>query len=108
MILILKLMIRNINIKHCKRGIDLSSFKNKNFLNLKELTLDNNNINNIYPLFSCEFPVLEMFDLEDNEIDNTIIDLLEKLNLPELISLNLYSNKIIDLKLFEVIKKLKN
>ena len=100
-------IIVSISIKHCKRGIDLSSFKNKNFLNLKELTLDNNNINNIYPLFSCEFPVLEMFDLEDNEIDNTIIDLLEKLNLPELIFLNIYSNKITDLKLFEVIKKFK-
>ena len=100
-------IIVSISIKHCKRGIDLSSFKNKNFLNLKELTLDNNNINNIYPLFSCEFPVLEMFDLQDNEIDNTIIYLLEKLNLPELISLNIYSNKITDLKLFEVIKKFK-
>ena len=100
-------IIVSISIKHCKRGINLSSFKNKNFLNLKELTLDNNNINNIYPLFSCEFPVLEMCDLEDNEIDNTIIDLLEKLNLPELIFLNIYSNKITDLKLFEVIKKFK-
>ena len=99
--------IASINIKDCKRGINLSAFENKNFDNLKELTLEKDNCNNISPLFSCEFPVLEILNLEDNGIDNTIIDLLKKLNLPELKHLNLYSNKITDLKTPEAIKKFK-
>ena len=99
--------IVSINIKHSKEKIDLSCFENKKFSNLKEITIVSDNCNNIAPLFSCEFPVLEILNLEDNGIDNTIIDLLKKLSLPELTYLNLYSNKITDLKLFEVINKFK-
>ena len=71
------------------------------------MTLLSDKCNDISPLFSCEFPVLEILNLGDNEINNTIIDLLKKLSLPELTYLNLYSNKITDLKLFEVINKFK-
>ena len=99
--------IVSINIIECEGRIDLSSFKNIRFLNLKELTLLSDKCNDISPLFSCEFPVLEILNLGDNEINNTIIDLLKKLSLPELTYLNLYSNKITDLKLFEVINKFK-
>ena len=60
---------------------------------------------NISPLFSCQFPVLENLDLENNGIDNTIIKLLEKLNLPELKILNLYKNKITDEKIFALVQK---
>ena len=63
------------------------------------------NFNDISPLFSCQFPVLENLDLENNGIDNTIIKLLEKLNLPELKILNLYKNKITDEKIFALVQK---
>ena len=43
--------------------------------------------------------------MADNQIGNTIIDLLEKLNLPELNYLNLFLNKITSLKIFEIIQK---
>ena len=102
--------IISIKIKQCDKSINLSSFENKKFINLKELTLVSNKCNNIYdisPLFSCEFPVLEIINLEDSGIDNAIIDLFEKKNFPELIYLNLYSNKITNIKLFEVITKFK-
>ena len=59
----------------------------------------------IYSLSSSEFPVLEILNLDDNNFGNKIIDVLDKLNLPKLIFLNLYSNNITDIKLFDVIKK---
>ena len=97
--------IISIHIVVCKTAIDLSMFKNKKFLNLKELTLVSDKIEDISTLHYCEFPVLEILSLGDNKIGNSIIDLLEKLILPELTLLNLYSNNITDIKLFEVIKK---
>ena len=97
--------IVSINIKKSQVLIELSSFKDKKFPNLKELILVSNHIKDISPLFSCEFPILEKLDLADNEIDNTVIEFLKKLNLPELTYLNLFVNKITNLEIFELIKK---
>ena len=97
--------IRIIHFNNIKKEIDFSLLKNKNFINLKELYIREMNFNDISPLFSCQFPVLENLDLENNGIDNTIIKLLEKLNLPELKILNLYKNKITDEKIFALVQK---
>ena len=100
--------IISINIKESEVKIDLTEFKNKNFKNLKELVLEKDKIDDISPLFSCEFPVLEILNIERNNlVENTIIDLLENLKLPNLIYLDLFSTNITNLKIFELIKKFK-
>ena len=97
-------ILRIINIKDTDLHKELFLFKDKKFYNLTELVLVKDKCSDISPLLSCEFPSLEKLDLEDNSIDNIIIDLLEKVKFPKLIYLNLYSNKITSLKLFELIK----
>ena len=103
--------LRVINIKNIDLHKEIFFFKNKKFNNLTELVLVKDKCSDISPLLSCKFPRLKKLDLEDNSIDNTIIDLLEKVKFPKLKYLNLYSNKITSLKLFELVKnftKLKN
>ena len=99
--------IFSINIKQNKTGIDLTIFQGKKFINLKELILPSNNCFNIENLFSCEFPVLEILDLEVNGINDSIIELFEKVSFPQLIYLNLFSNQITSIKLFDLVKKFK-
>ena len=99
--------IYSINIKQNKTGIDLTIFQGKKFINLKELILPSNNCFNIENLFSCEFPVLQILDLEVNGINDSIIELFEKVNFPQLIYLNLFSNQITSIKLFDLVKKFK-
>ena len=100
-------LIREISIKNINKEINFSKIKNINFQNLKVLIIRGRNFKEIYPLFSCRFPVLEHLDLEKNCIDNTIIELLEKLNLTELKILNLFKNNITDEKIFNLIKQYK-
>jgi hypothetical protein len=97
-----------IKIKNSKIPIDLSIFKNIEFPCLKELILTNDGINDISPLSSCKFPVLEKLNLEKNNIDDNIIVFLKKINLPKLTYLNLFVNKITNLEIFEIIKKFEN
>jgi Leucine-rich repeat (LRR) protein len=100
--------IKSISIKNSKLVIDLSIFSYRNFQYLTELILINDQISDISPLFSCEFPALEKLDLENNNIDNTIIQFLKTKKFPELTFLNLFMNKITSLEIFEVIKNFKN
>ena len=97
--------IISIIIKESPKPIELSAFKNIIFPNLKQLILVKDKIKDISPFFSCEFPILEKLDLAHNEIDNTVIALLKKLNLPELNFLNLFINKITSLEILELIEK---
>jgi len=78
------------------------AFKNIIFPNLKQLILFKDKIKDISPLFSCEFPILEKLDLAHNEIDNTVIAFLKRLNLSELTYLNLFVNKITNLEILEL------
>ena len=87
------------------KEIIFSKIKNITFQNLKILIIRGRNFKEIYPLFSCRFPVLEHLDLKKNFIDNTIIELLEKSNFTELKILNLFKNKITDEKIFKLIKQ---
>ena len=98
-------LVREISIKNINKEIIFSKIKNITFQNLKILIIRGRNFKEIYPLFSCRFPVLEHLDLEKNFIDNTIIELLEKLNFTELKILNLFKNNITDEKIFKLIKQ---
>ena len=100
-------LMREISIKNINKEINFSKIKNINFQNLKVLIIRGRNFKEIYPLFSCRFPVLEHLDLEKNCIDNTIIELLEKLNLTKLKKLSLFKNNITDEKIFKLIKQYK-
>ena len=44
---------------------------------MKELNLNNNEIEDISPLENCNFENLEKFDIEENKLDNNIL-LLKK------------------------------
>ena len=99
--------IGSISIECYKYSISLSIFKNREFPYLKELILKNAKINDIEPLFSCEFPVLEKLNFENNKIDNRIIDFLKVKKLPKITYISLYVNKITDLEIFNVINKFK-
>ena len=88
-------------------NINLYKLTGCNFSNLKELVLTSNNIKDISPLFKCKFPILSTLDLADNPINNEVINLLEELDLPNLITLNLYKTGITDLKIFKLVNKYK-
>ena len=65
--------MREISLKYIENDINFSIAKNINFQNLKKLIIRGKNIKDFYQLFSCQFPVLEYLDLENNNIDNKII-----------------------------------
>ena len=56
---------------------DLSLFRKLDSKYLKELNLNNNEIEDISPLENCNFENLEKFDIEENKLDNNIL-LLKK------------------------------
>ena len=89
-------------------NINLYKLTGCNFSNLIELDLTSNNIKDISPLFKCKFPILSTLILADNPINNNeVINLLEELDLPNLINLNLYKTGITDLKIFKLVIKYK-
>ena len=47
---------------------------------------------------------MKILNLAVNDLDSSIIPILKTFNLPELIELNLYKNKITDIKIFDLIK----
>ena len=99
---------KSIFIKNMKESnINLYKLTGCNFSNLKELVLTSNNIKDISPLFKCKFPILSTLDLADNPINNEVINLLEELDLPNLITLNLYKTGITNLKIFKLVNKYK-
>ena len=98
--------ISSINIQY-KYKMNMSIFDKKDFSSLEEIKLVGNKIKDISSLLSCSFPNLKKLDLAVNDLDSSIIPILKQLNLPELIELNLYKNKITDTKIFELLKKFK-
>ena len=95
--------ISSINIQY-KGKMNMSIFYKRDFGNLEELTLVRNNIKDISSLSSNNFPHLKILNLAFNNLDSSIIPILKKLNLTELTELNLYKNKITDVKIFGLIK----
>ena len=88
-----------------KEKMNMSIFYQREFVNLEELILVGNNIKDISSLSSDGFPQLKVLNLAVNNLDSSVIPILKKLNLPKLIELNLYKNKITDIKIFDLIKR---
>ena len=93
----------SINIQY-KEKIDMSIFYKRDFGKLEELLLVGNHIKDISSLSPDGFPQLKILNLAVNDLDSSIIPILKKLKLPELIELNLFKNKITDIKIFDLIK----
>ena len=94
----------SINIQY-KGKMNMSIFDKRDFGKLEELILIGNNIKDISSLSTKSFPQLKILNLEFNVLDSSIIPILKKLNLPELIELNLYKNNITDIRIFDLVKK---
>ena len=94
----------SINIQYNVK-MNMSIFYKRDFGNLEELALIGNKIKDISSLSSNKFPHLKTLNLENNDLDSSIIPILKKLNLPELTKLSLNKNKITDIKIFGLIKK---
>ena len=74
-------------------------FSEINFLNLKEVNLNYNNIKSINELEFAKCPELKTLNLSNNNIND--INVLAKLNFKKLERLDLSSNNISDLNIFE-------
>ena len=96
--------ISSISIQY-KGKMNISIFVKRDFTKLEELILIGNNIKDISSLSSGSFPQLKILNLEFNILDSSIIPILKKLNLPELIELNLYKNNITDIQIFDLLKR---
>ena len=81
---------------------------NFNFINLKKLSLKNNNINDISILTNFDFSNLEKINLNSNHLDDKMIDKINKIKAPNLKSLNLSFNYFTDYKLFKSIEHFEN
>ena len=84
---------------------DLYLFEKKEFKNLKALNLNNIKLKDISALSSCSFPNLVSLDFESNEITNDCIKIFKDLNLPKIIDICLFDNKISNTEIFGVIEK---
>ena len=89
---------------------DIRILENKNFNNLKKISLSNNHISDIKPLTTISAPLLSWIDLTINDIDDesSIEEIIKKFD--RLVFLNLYDNKFKDPKIFSYFeeKKRKN
>ena len=77
----------------------------KNFPELKELILRNNNIDNLEFLTKGEFPKLEILYLDINKINDKVFDDMEKFNCKNLKEFSLKQNYISNYRIFEEVQK---
>ena len=83
---------------------DITDICKLNFINLKKLRLDENNIINIQPLKNAKFKKIEKINFQYNKLNDDNIPCLLELDFPYLVELDLYHNNFTDYNLF----KLKN
>ena len=88
---------------NCENFSDLSIFIDMKLNYLQKLELKENKIRDITPLKNCGFAELKFLDLEENELDNKSLDILLKLNIPGIIYLSLFNNKITSIRIFEIL-----
>ena len=86
---------------------DISDFKNLNLEMLTELNLNGNGIKDISPLKNCNLKNLEIFDIENNHLDNNCIGILKNLPLYNIKWLNLFQNNIESTDIFDAIQNFK-
>ena len=93
--------INKIIISEANFNIDLLKDVPKN---LEKLDLSKNMIANIKVLDEKQFMVLEHLNLSMNRLSDDSIKIIKNLNCPNLVSLNLSSNKFTDYDIFEAIE----
>ena len=98
---IIKIDLSKQNIK------DLSLFKEFDLKNLKKLILNDNFITNIDPLLNCNFELLEIFELQNNQLNYQSLKDFDKMRFQKIKFINLYINKIESIKIFEKILNFK-
>jgi len=84
---------------------NLSILKEKEFMNLKSLIMNNIKLKDISALNTCMFPKLRRLDFESNEIKNNCICTFKNLELPVIKFLSLFDNKIASPQIFDIVKK---
>ena len=92
-------------------NFDINYLCGKNLSNLKELSLIDNNIEDISPLANASFNKLEKLDLSRNKLNNNNICIIKKFKFDNLNYIDLYCNNFSDYELFkalEIFKKLEN
>ena len=92
--------IKEIKINNSIDNIDF--LKNKFFNNLITLDLNNNKISTIEVLTKIKFPNLEVLNVACNPIDDSNIKYFLSLNLPSLTDLNVYQNRLTDIRFFTI------
>ena len=75
--------------------------------NIIQLTLMNCNLNNIKPLLKVDLPNLETLNLKSNKLRDDIINVLENLNAPNLKDLSLENNNLKDYLVFRALQHFK-
>ena len=98
--------IKSIEIIKCN-FYDITIFEKAKLINLEVLTLSNNNINNFKQLLLMDSPKLKELNLSSNKIKDDNINLIEKMNFPELIFFSLGRNYIHKYEIFNCFKKFK-
>ena len=82
---------------------NLSIFKELDLRNLKILKLNENGINNIDPLYNCNFEELEVIHLEGNKLNYQSIRCFSEMKFKNIKFINLFINEIESPQIFEKI-----
>ena len=98
--------IKKIEIN--SKNFDVSNLNNAKLINLIELNLSSNNIYNIKPLTTTDFNILEKLNLSINRLDDSMIEVISKLNFKHLLFLDLSYNYFTQFQLFKAIEHFKN
>ena len=96
------ILFSHINISQQKFN-NLSIFKKLKLINLKILILNENDINNIEPLYDCDFRELEEIHLESNKLNYKSLEDFQRMKFTKIKFINLFKNKIESPKIFEKI-----
>ena len=87
---------------------DIKFLKNAILTNLEEINMSSNNIDNIEPLITAKFNNLKKLNLSINLINDSMIDVIAKLDFNNLENLNLSYNYFTQFNLFKSIEHFKN
>ena len=87
---------------------DITEICELNLVNLEKLELRNNNISNIEPLLKAKFKNIKEINFGLNNIDDTNVQYLYKIDFPNLRILNLYENHFQSIDIFKIKNNNKN
>ena len=94
--IIIEIDIKNSNLN------DITQLCELDLVNLEKLYLSENSISNVEPLLRAKFKKLKHLDFGRNKIDDENISYLLEMQFDQLEEINLYSNSLTDVKIFEL------